>query len=63
MKISKLSEEYASRPTCPTEAKLSFEDGARVALDILRGYLGVKSHISDSIKIEELKKYIEEIDC
>jgi hypothetical protein len=54
--VSEMAEEYTG-----TEPKKAFKDGAAAAFDAVRGYLSVSSHLSDIVKISDLRKFISRI--
>lgn len=54
--VSQMAEEYTG-----TEVKKAFKDGAAAALDAVRGYLSVSSHLSDIVRISDLRKFIDRV--
>lgn len=54
--VSEMAEEYEG-----TDVKNAFKDGAASALDAVRGYLSISSHLSDIVRISDLRKFINRI--
>ena len=54
--VSEMAEEYEG-----TDVKKAFKDGTVAAFDAVRGYLSMSSHLSDIVKISDLRKFINRI--
>ena len=54
--VSEMAEEYQG-----TDVKKAFKDGTVAAFDAVRGYLSMSSHLSDIVKISDLRKFINRI--
>ena len=54
--VTEMTEEYEG-----TDVKKAFKDGTVAAFDAVRGYLSMSSHLSDIVKISDLRKFINRI--
>ena len=54
--VTEMTEEYEG-----TDVKKAFKDGAVSALEAVRGYLSISSHLSDIVRISDLRKFIDRI--
>ena len=52
--ISKMAAEYSES----SESQKDYTAGANAALDMIRGYLSISRHLSDSVRISDLRNYI-----
>ena len=62
-KLKKTIRQMAESSSADPYEQDAFVKGAHEALDAVRGFLSVSSHLSETVSISDLREYINRIDC